>query len=155
MCAVLILNFLLSSPVQNTNTREKDMKAGKFYLVFPTAILQRLLELFFRSWLPGEDRADKQSRFRYHCDVIIGKGLCFAWKKNACGAMISGHHLTDLRLRSACWLDSYWQPCLALFYLWLKFSRIKSAILIATSSDRFCKKIVKIISKNLILHHAR
>ena len=43
------------------------MKAGKFYLVFPTAILQRLFELFFRSWLAAQGRADKQIRFKYHC----------------------------------------------------------------------------------------
>ena len=114
---------------------KRDMKAGKFYLVFPTAILQRLFELFFRSWLPGEDEADKQIRVKYHWTHF--KGIIKEGQTGGCcvdqveSNMISEPHLT-LGLRSACWFCPYWKPCLLLFYLWLEFSRIKSAILIAT-----------------------
>ena len=120
MCAVmLILNF---SRLQNTNTRES-------YLVFPTAILQRLFEVFFRSWLPGEVRADKQRRVRYHCRPWAWPGMVkvglspASWSNKR--AMISDPHLTlGLGLRSTGWLGSYWPPCLPLFYLPRNFSRI-------------------------------
>lgn len=121
--------WIFSTPEHNY---KRDMKAGKFYLVFPTAILQRLFELFFWSWLAGQDKADKQIRFKYHCEP--SKRIIMARLENvskSLRAMISSHHLT-LRLRSASWFGAYWQPCRPLFYLLLMVSRIKSPILIAT-----------------------
>ena len=109
--AVLCWYWIFSSPEHRNIIRE-------FYLVFPTAILQRLFEVFFRSWLPGEGEgeADKQIRVKYHCQPAntVYKGQTGpVWRKGR--AMISGPPHPTLRLRSGGWLGAYWPPCLPLF----------------------------------------
>ena len=114
---------------RGSNTTEIFETERKVYLVFPTAILHRLFEVFFISWLAeaGAVTADKQgdwniiTELHHHKDWAKPDTERLQWYSVSPPTDWAAR-LTLLKLLSDC-------PAV-LSYLKLKFSRLKSAILI-------------------------